>query len=147
MRRGAAVLLLLVCALVAACSGDEDWLTAQLVDGRVVLTIGGQCDEDSYLSRVDVAVSGVAPRQTLWAASAGTKPAAATPTVTVGVSPPGFRELTRLDTLTWPISVDVWTNFRYVVDIPYDDLSAGHVVKYSPQPVFNELSPVHPARC
>jgi hypothetical protein len=31
----------------------------------VVLTIGGQCDEKSYLSRVDVAVTGVVPRQKL----------------------------------------------------------------------------------
>ena len=141
------MLLLLVCALVAACAGDEDWMTAQLVDGKVVLTIGGQCDEHSYLSRVEVAVSGVAPRQTLWAASAVPKPAAATPTVTVGSIPPGFRELTPLDTLTWPISVDVWTNFRYAVDIAYDDLSAGKAVKYSPQPVFSELSPVRPPDC
>jgi len=146
MRRGAAVLLLLVCELVAACSGNEDWLTAQLVGGKVVLTIGGQCDAESYLSRVDVAVTGVAPRQTQWLIAAE-KPAVATPAVTVGANPPGFRELTALDTLPWPITVDVWTNFRYAVDITYDDLSAGRAVKYSPQPVFNEQAPVRPHRC
>jgi hypothetical protein len=117
-----------------------------LVDGKVVLTIGGQCDENSYLSRVEVAAYQVTPRQTLWAAHIA-KPTAATPTVTVGISPPGFVESTPLAALSWPVSVDVWTNFRYAVDLPYDDLSPGKPVKYSPRPVFDELSPVSPPDC
>jgi hypothetical protein len=65
----------------------------------------------------------------------------------VGELPAGFTEETPLGELSWPLDVDVWTNFRYTVDLPQEDLAGGEAVEYAPQPVFNELSPVHPARC
>jgi hypothetical protein len=156
LRRGLALLILLAGGLpVAGCKSNvaDEWLTAQLVDNRIVLTIGGQCGEQSFLRRLEVAdtvapnPSGSgSPRHLLWAVRR-LDPASATPTVTVGQVPAGFDELTPMGALTWPIVVDVWTNFRYSVDLPQGDLSGGSAKKYAPQPIWNEKSEVHPPDC
>ncbi|MEV4640127.1 hypothetical protein AB0J80_22540 [Actinoplanes sp. NPDC049548] len=144
VRRGIAVALLLAAGSVASgCSGDDAWLSARLADGRLVLTIGGQCSPDSYLGRVQITGPG---RQPLWEI-ADDAPERSTPTVTVGDVPAGFAEQVPLRELTWPVGVDVWTNFRYTVDIPLDSLAGGATVELSPQPVMNELSPVRPETC
>jgi hypothetical protein len=156
LRRGLALLLVLASGLsAAACKGNEvdEWLTAQLVSNKIVFTIDGQCGEQSYLRRLEVAdtvtpnPSGSgSPRHLLWAVRQ-LDPSAATPTVTVGEVPAGFEELTPMGSLTWPIAVDIWTNFRYGVDIPQGDLSGGAAKKYAPQPIWNEKSEVHPPKC
>ncbi|GIF20178.1 hypothetical protein BJ973_001915 [Actinoplanes tereljensis] len=156
LRRGLALLILLTSGMSAAsCKGKEadEWLTAQLVDNKIVLTVGGQCGAQSYLRRLEVAdtvtpnPSGSgSPRHLLWAVRR-LDPSTATPTVTVGQVPTGFDELTPMGSLTWPISLDVWTNFRYGVDIPQGDLSGGAAKKYAPQPIWNEKSEVQPPKC
>lgn len=158
LRRGLALLMLLACGLsTVACQSKEEkvdpWLTAQLVDNKIVLTIGGQCGTQSYLRRLEVADTVVpnpsgsgSGRHILWSVRQ-LEPTTATPTVTVGQVPTGFEELTPMGSLTWPISLDVWTNFRYGVEIPQGDLAGGAPKKYAPQPIWNEKSEVHPPTC
>ncbi|GAA0576228.1 hypothetical protein GCM10010172_71250 [Paractinoplanes ferrugineus] len=157
LRRGLAFLMLLTGGLsTVACQSKEKvdpWLTVQLVDNRMVLSIGGQCGAQSFLRRLEVADTVVpnpsgsgSGRHILWSVRQ-LEPTTATPTVTVGQVPTGFEEITPMGSLTWPISLDVWTNFRYGVHIPQGDLAGGAPKKYAPQPIWNEKAEVHPPNC
>ena len=140
--RIAAALLAAAC-LLAGCAGEESWLTARLVDDRLTLEIGGQCGPGSYLSRLRVTTTDA---RVLWEVSQE-RPPQATPTVTFGSVPPGFREETPVADASGTVLVFLDTNFSYVATVDTGALRDGHDRQYSPQPVWNEHSAVHPERC
>ncbi|MGA5304198.1 hypothetical protein ACPCHT_30065 [Nucisporomicrobium flavum] len=142
LARIAAVLLIAGC-LVGGCAGDEKWLTAQLAGDRLTLEIGGQCGPESYLTRVRVATRDA---RVLWEVSQQ-RSLQPTPTVTLGTVPPGFREETPFGDLSGSILVFVDTNFSYVATIDVEALADGREQQFTPQPVWNEGSSVHPEHC
>jgi hypothetical protein len=137
-----AVLLAAGC-LAGGCGRDESWVTAQLAGDQLTLEIGGQCDPDSYLSRLRVAT---ADSRVLWEVSQE-RPPQPTPTVTLDKVPPGFHEEMPAAAASGTILVFLETNFSYVATIDVEALRDGHKGQYTPQPVWNEGSPVHPERC
>jgi hypothetical protein len=142
LSRIAAALLTAGC-LLGGCAQDDSWLTARLADDRLTLEIGGQCDPDSYLSRLRVATTDA---RVLWEV-AQERPPQPTPTVTLGSVPTGFHEETPAAAAGGTIVVFLDTSVSFVATIDLDALRDGHERQYTPRPVWNELTPVAGARC